>query len=152
MSHDPRHRYGRALAPDMLTTINWNSTLQWKVPSTHRIKQWDAFPPSFASGMVVTEKLLASADSSLGLPKNSRGHARNRNPDRRGCGLRGFLFPGAHVDVLMTSSCHCWAYECRQLSKLSIVIEDCRARDVECWQPVSRLCPILPASRRQYPL
>ena len=95
---------GERLAPDMLTTINWNSTLpvEGAFDSPDKaVGRISSFP--LASGMVVTEKLLASADSSLGLPqKIPEGMRAIAIQTDEVADFGGFLFPGAHVDVLMT--------------------------------------------------
>jgi pilus assembly protein CpaB len=95
---------GERLGPDMLTTVNWSSTLPvegaFNSPDK-AVGRIASFP--LASGMVVTEKLLASADSSLGLPqKIPEGMRAIAIQTDEVADFGGFLFPGAHVDVLMT--------------------------------------------------
>ena len=95
---------GERLGPDMLTTVNWSSTLPvegaFNSPDK-AVGRIASFP--LASGMVVTEKLLAAADSSLGLPqKIPEGMRAIAIQTDEVADFGGFLFPGAHVDVLMT--------------------------------------------------
>ncbi|HZC23330.1 MAG TPA: Flp pilus assembly protein CpaB, partial [Candidatus Binatia bacterium] len=96
---------GERVTADMITMVDWSSNLpvEGALDSADKaIGHVVSFPVS--GGMVLTEKMLAASDSALGLP--------NKIPDgMRAIAIQtdqvadfnGFLFPGAHVDVLMTT-------------------------------------------------
>jgi pilus assembly protein CpaB len=97
---------GESLSATMMSPVDWNSP----VPVDGAISSPDkalgrivAYP--IANGMVLTERMLASAGSSYGLPQKIPDGMRAiaiKTDDVSDLG--GFLFPGAHVDVLLTLS------------------------------------------------
>jgi len=95
---------GERLTANMLTTVNWTSTLpvDGAIGSPEKaVGRLASFP--IAGGMVVTEALLAAPDSALGLPqKIPDGMRAIAIQTDEVADFGGFLFPGAQVDVLMT--------------------------------------------------
>jgi pilus assembly protein CpaB len=95
---------GESLSATMIAPVDWSSP----VPVDGAISESDkalgriaAYP--VANGMVITERMLASAGSSYGLPQKIPDGMRAiaiKTDDVADLG--GFLFPGAHVDVLLT--------------------------------------------------
>lgn len=96
---------GERVTADMITTVDWSSNLPVEgaiTASEKAIGRVVPFPVS--RGMVLTENALASSDSAIGLS--------TKIPDgMRAIGIltdqvadfSGFLFPGSHVDILMTT-------------------------------------------------
>jgi pilus assembly protein CpaB len=95
---------GERLTANMLTTVNWTSTLpvDGAIGSPEKaVGRLASFP--IAGGMVVTEALLAAPDSALGLPqKIPDGMRAIAIQTDEVADFGGFLFPGAQIDVLMT--------------------------------------------------
>jgi pilus assembly protein CpaB len=95
---------GERLTANMLTTVDWTSTLpvDGAIGSPEKaVGRLASFP--IASGMVVTEALLAAPDSALGLPqKIPDGMRAIAIQTDEVADFGGFLFPGSQVDVLMT--------------------------------------------------
>ena len=95
---------GERLTADMLTTVDWTSTLPVDggiVLPEKAVGRLASFP--IAGGMVVTEALLAAPDSALGLPqKIPDGMRAIAIQTDEVADFGGFLFPGSQVDVLMT--------------------------------------------------
>jgi pilus assembly protein CpaB len=95
---------GERLAANMLTTVDWTSNLpiDGAIESPEKaVGRLASFP--LASGMVVTETLLAAPDSALGLPqKIPDGMRAIAIQTDEVADFGGFLFPGAQIDVLMT--------------------------------------------------
>lgn len=96
---------GERITPEMITMVDWSSNLPVDGAidvQTKAVGRVVAFPVS--SGMVLTEKVLASADSALGLPtKIPDGMRAIAIQTDQVADFNGLLFPGSHVDVLMTS-------------------------------------------------
>ena len=98
---------GESLTLAMMAPVDWNSP----VPVDDAITEPDkalgrivAYP--IASGMILTEKSLAAPGSSFGLPeKIPDGMRAIAVKTDEVADLGGFLFPGTHVDVLLTIGC-----------------------------------------------
>jgi pilus assembly protein CpaB len=96
---------GERVTAEMITMVDWSSNLPvdgaMDAPEK-AIGRVVSFPVS--SGMVLTDKMLASSDSALGLPtKIPDGMRAIAIQTDQVADFNGFLFPGSHVDVLMTT-------------------------------------------------
>lgn len=95
---------GESLSASMLSPVDWSSPVPVDGAITapsEALGRIVAYP--IANGMVLTERMLASAGSSYGLPQKIPNGMRAiaiKTDDVADLG--GFLFPGAHVDVLVT--------------------------------------------------
>jgi pilus assembly protein CpaB len=95
---------GESLSATMMTSVDWSSPVPVEGALTSSEKGLGRivnFP--IASGMVITERMLATEGSSYGLPQKIPDGMRAiaiKTDDISDLG--GFLFPGSHVDVLLT--------------------------------------------------
>lgn len=97
---------GQRISADMLMTVNWTSDQPvigaYSEADKATVVGHIALYP-IADGMVITDKLLAGAGSSLGLPEKIPDGMRAmavRTDEVTDMG--GLLFPGTHVDVMAT--------------------------------------------------
>ena len=95
---------GELISADLVTLIDWNSPLpvDGAITDTKNIVGRVA-SVAISRGMVITEKMLTSPNSQIGLPtKIPTGMRAIAVQTDQVADLGGFLFPGAHVDVLET--------------------------------------------------
>jgi pilus assembly protein CpaB len=95
---------GESLTLAMMAPVDWNSPVAVDGAITNPEKALGrivAYP--IAGGMILTEKSLAAPGSSFGLPeKIPVGMRAIAVKTDEVADLGGFLFPGTHVDVLLT--------------------------------------------------